>query len=268
MADTSDVEVALVGTISAALYPNGTGASSVPGVECRVYRGWPTSAALDADLAAGRVNVTVFPIGPGRTTTRYSEQWLAAPVKSTLTVSTDSQSVTFTGAATTGQIAGILVDGQSYAYRVQSGDTPELVAANLGAMARGKCMVSIAGGTLTFKGTNEPLARVVADASVKREVRRQEVDFRVTCWCPTPAARDATGAAIDEALSTIRFVTLADGSAGRVTYSGTTLFDQSQNARLYRRDLSYTVEYPMIISGSGPSMLFGDLGLNAFSITV
>ncbi len=41
MADQSDVETALVALASAALYPNGTEAASVPGVNCRIYRGWP-----------------------------------------------------------------------------------------------------------------------------------------------------------------------------------------------------------------------------------
>jgi hypothetical protein len=39
MADESDVEVALVNVISAALYPNGTSQASIPGPDCRIYRG-------------------------------------------------------------------------------------------------------------------------------------------------------------------------------------------------------------------------------------
>ena len=42
------------------------------------------------------------------------------------------------------------------------------------------------------------------------------------------------------------FITLADGSMGKLTYAGTTVFDQSQDALLYRRDLLYQVEYPTI----------------------
>ena len=61
MADQSDVEIALVNVVAAALYPDGTDKFSVPGPDCRIYRGWPNSAALDADLAAGKINVTVFP---------------------------------------------------------------------------------------------------------------------------------------------------------------------------------------------------------------
>ena len=61
MADQSDVENALVNLVSAALYPNGTDEVSVPGPDCRVYRGWPNSAALDTDLAAGKINIRSFP---------------------------------------------------------------------------------------------------------------------------------------------------------------------------------------------------------------
>src|SRR5271166_4184368 len=130
MADESDVETALVALASAALYPAGTGSASVPGPDCRIYRGWPNSAALDADLAAGKINVTVFPGGgASRTTTRYAEHWMGASVQPMLTVAINGTSVTFGGTADVGQIAGILLDGKGYAYRTQAGDTPQLVAA-------------------------------------------------------------------------------------------------------------------------------------------
>ena len=130
MADQSDVEVALVNVVSAALYPTGINDPSVPGPDCRIYRGWPNSAALDADLGAGKINVTVFPAGsPTLTATRYAEHWMGQPPKPTLTTTVEGTSVTFGGTADVGQIAGILVDGRSYAYRTRSGDTPPLVAA-------------------------------------------------------------------------------------------------------------------------------------------
>jgi len=268
MADQSDVEAALVNAASAALYPNGTGEASVPGTDCRIYRGWPNSAALDLDLAAGKINVTVFPGGePGRTTTRYAEQWTGAAVRPTRIVTVDGQSVTFDGTADVGQIAGILANGVSYAYRLRTGDTPQSVAANLAAMARGNSIVWLSSNTLTIAGVGDILARVVADAPVQNEVRRQEQGFRITCWCPTPATRDATAGAIDQALSTQRFITLPDGTSGRLAFASTTVFDQSQNARLYRRDLNYSVEYATILSSTLPAMLFGNLVLNAASIT-
>jgi hypothetical protein len=268
MADQSDVEDALVNAASAALYPNGTGEASVPGPDCRIYRGWPNSAALDADLAAGKVNVTVFPgSGTGRTTTRYAGRWVGMPAIPSLTAAASGTSVTFGGSADIGQIAGILVDGQSYAYRTRTGDTPEQVAANLASMARAQSIVLLSNSTLTIAGAGDLLVRVVADAPVQQELRRQERAFRITCWCPNPATRDTTAAAIDLVLSNMRFIVLADGTSGRLTYLETTVFDQSQNARLYRRDLAYEVEYATMISTTQPAMLFGDLVLNTAHIT-
>ncbi len=266
MADQSDVEVALVSLVSAALYPNGTDDASVPGPDCRVFRGWPTSAALDVDLAAGKINVTVFPIGDtSRTTTRYSEQWAGIPAEPNLITIVDGQSVTFSGNADTGQVAGILIDGRSYAYRTQAGDTPELVAASLASMARVDSIVRLSCGTLTILGAGNLLARVVADAPVYTEIRRQEQGFRVACWCPTPTTRDATAGAIDLALSSQHFIGLTDGTSGRLLYVGTTEFDQSQNSRLYRRDLNYSVEYATTLATKLPAMLFGEVRLNAGS---
>jgi hypothetical protein len=90
----------------------------------------------------------------------------------------------------------------------------------------------------------------------------------VICWCPDPVTRDATASTVDLALSTQRFIPLNDTTSGRLTYAGTTEFDQSQNARLYRRDLNYNVEYATVLSDTLPAMLFGTLGLNAASFTV
>jgi hypothetical protein len=268
MADQSDVESALVTYVSAALYPNGSGAPSVPGPDCRIYRGWPNSAALDADLAAGTVNVTVFPsTGAGRNTTRFQEQWVGQPAQPVLTAAVNGASVSFSGSASVGQLAGILVDDSSYVYRTQAGDTPALVAANLAALARAKAIVQLSGSTLTIPGVGKLLARVVADAPAHSEIRRQAQTFRVTCWCPTPAIRDATAVAIDLALADRRFLALDDGTQGRLIYVGTTEFDQSQDAKLYRRDLLYSVEYATVLVASQPAMLFGDLLLNAANFT-
>jgi hypothetical protein len=268
MADQSDVEVALVNAVSLALYPNGASEASVPGPDCRIYRGWPNSAALDADLRAAKINVTIFPgSGASRTTTRYAEHWTGAAPLPTLTVMVDGTSVTFGGGADVGQIAGVLIDGVSYAYRTGAGDTPQSVAANIAAMARRKSIVRLTYSTLSIPGAGDLVARVVADAHVQQEVRRQEQGFRITCWCSTPATRDTAATIIDQALSSQHFLTLADGTTGRLTYAGTTVFDQSQNAKLYRRDLNYNVEYATVISSTLPAMLFGDLVLNSASIT-
>lgn len=267
MADQSDVENALVTLASAALYPGGTAAASVPGVDCRIYRGWPNAAALDTDLRAGIVNVTVFPgQGEGRVTTRYHQEWIASSAVPSLTVSVSGRRASFAGSADLGQIAGILVGGRTYAYRTQLGDTPAAVAANLAALARMDQIVQLSAATLTIPGASRLLARVVADTPAWKEVRRQTQTFRVTCWCPTPATRDAAAVAIDQSLADMSFIDLADGTQGRLVYAGTTVFDQSQDALLYRRDLIYGVEYATTLSAPQPAMLFGEIDINAVTV--
>ena len=59
---------------SGIVYPQGTGAPSLLGRVARIYRGWPSTAALDADLAAGHLNISVSGDAAGqRTTTRWLE---------------------------------------------------------------------------------------------------------------------------------------------------------------------------------------------------
>jgi hypothetical protein len=267
MADQSDVETELVALVSSALYPSGTGAGSVPGPVCRIYRGWPKAAALNADLAAGRINVTVFPSGLAmRNTTRYPSEWITAELTPTLTVAVAGPVVTFGGSASSGQLAGVRVDGRSYVYRTTAADTPTSVAANIAILARADGFVLQSYATLTFENSSDVLARVVADASGLMEVRRQTQGFRVICWCPSPLLRDAVAVAIDTVLAMTHFMTMPDGTAARLIFSGSTVLDQSQDAILYRRDLAYTVEYATTITAEQPSMLFGSLGLNAANL--
>jgi hypothetical protein len=264
MADQADIETALVGLADGALYPDGQGTPSVVGVDCRIYRGWPNAAALDADLRAGKVNVTIYPApGTGRVSTRYVQAWSGMPASPGLTASVIGNAVSFGGLASTGQVAGIALDGATYAYRLQPGDNPALVAANLAVLVRADRPAQVIGSTLTLPGAGTVLARVVADAPAQQEARRQTQLFRITCWCPDPAVRDATAGAIDHAMAQLQFITLADGTDGRLIYGGTAVFDQSQDALLYRRDLLYSVEYATILTATQASMLFGSLGVNA-----
>jgi hypothetical protein len=268
MADQSDVETALVGLASAALYPNGIDAASVPGTDCRVYRGWPNATALDNDLHAGVVNVTVFAgPGAGRVSTRYQQEWTAAIVAPGLTTSVAGETVSFGGNAGAGQIAGILVDGRTYPYRLQPGDTPSSVAANIAALARLDQIVLLSGATLTIPGAQRLVSRVVADAAALKEIRRQTQMFRITCWCATPAARDLVAVAIDEALADLSFIDLPDGTQAHLKYFGTNVFDLSQDALLYRRDLLYSAEYATMRSAAQPTMLFGEIAMNAATIS-
>jgi hypothetical protein len=262
MADQSDVENALVAGITATLYPDGaTGASAIATgrVTIRIYRGWPVSAALQADLAEGIVNVSVFPAGEPRDTTRYPATWkVTTATTPTLTVSQHRNVITFGGTTAAGQMAGIAVNGVPYVYRVQAGDTTALVAAALGAqLIAAGAIVQVAGATLAIPGAARLHARVEQAQSACRETRRQRQSFRVSCWCPGPILRDQVAGTIDAALANTAFLTLADGTAARLTLAGGATIDQAEAAALYRRDLLYAADYATTLIAAQPAMVFG-----------
>jgi hypothetical protein len=263
MADISDVEQALADAVTAILYPEGSSQSSIVGALCRVYRGWPNSATLNADLIAGAVNVTVGAENDsGRTTTRYLPVWQTVTAQAGIMASASGEIITIAGSPAEGDVVGALVDGVPYAYRIGTGDTPYLVASNLGQLIQADRPASVAGVNVTVPGASSITVRAVCDAAASCESRRQEKDLRIICWCPTPPVRDAIGSAIDAAIDQMEFLALSDNSQARIVYRNTASYDQSQNALLYRRDLVYTVEYPTITTIQQPSMLFGASDLN------
>ena len=262
MPDQSDVAMALAAAATDALYPNGTAFPSAIGVLCRVYRGFPTGTALDADLASGRVDVSVMPVdGSYRNTTRYMPTFLNTPATPTLAVATSGNTVTFAGTADPGQLAGVLVDGSSYVYRTSGADSPATVAANLAVMVRADRPATLSGQSVQFPGAFQVAARTVADTPDTTELRRQTEDFRVTIWAPSAALRDAAGALLDAVLAAIPFLDVCN-TACRFLAGGSKTSDASQSAGLYRRDLLFSVEYPTTVTTSRPAMLFGTLTEN------
>jgi hypothetical protein len=161
---------------------------------------------------------------------------------------------TFAGTAAIGQLAALLVDGRACVHRTETGDTPASVAAALAAELQqlGWNAATASGAVVSVPGARSVVARVVADQAATRETRRQRERFQVMCWCPDPPTRDAVGSAIDAALSGIDFIGLPDGSSGRLRFVASTVTDRWEDATLYRRELTYSVEYATTISASLP----------------
>ncbi len=269
MADLSDVETTIAALVTSTIYPQGPNAPSITGGLVRIFRGWPNQSALNADLAAGHVTITIFPDPTHhRITTRYLDPPAAqTPITPTLTVTTTAQSATFEGIANPGQIAGLLVDNTAFVHRTETGDTPDLVAAILASTIRTTRMAQVSGATITIPGCGFLIARITADQQVQTETRRQIQGFRISLWCPDPTSRDQITSQIDAALSIPTFLTLPDTSTARLHQTGTTVFDQSQNANLYRRDLLLSVEYPTTITQTLPALIFGDARLQPNAVT-
>jgi hypothetical protein len=263
MADISDVEQAVTDLVTSSLYPEGGSQPSIVGVLCRIYRGWPNAATLNADLSDGAVNVTIASDNDsGRTTTRYLPRWQHTRTDPGANISAVDHTITIAGSPAAGDVVGVIIDGVPCAVRVQTGDSPELVASNLAQLIQSKKMASVQGARITVPGAASITARVVCDSPATFESRRQEKDLRITCWCPAPSVRDAVAAAIDAGINQIVFLPLPDPAQARIIYRNTANYDQAQNAMLYRRDLIYTVEYPTLITNQQPSMLFGASDLN------
>jgi hypothetical protein len=264
MADQADVETALVTALVAALYPNGTAAASAVGPGCRVYRGWPLSAALNADVAAGTVNVSVIPVANSIKPLPCfaNDGWIGPAPVATLSASWSGNQVTFAGVAGAGQLAGVLVNGKPYVYSSVAGDTVTSAVAALAGLVSADWTVSVSGASMTVAGADTVIGRVGAAAGAWMEIRRQRQSFNVMVWCPTPPLRDTVVALLDLSLAGQRFLTLADGSSARLVFADTVSQDQNQNAGIFRRDLIYHVEYATTVSLNATQMLFGGLGLD------
>jgi hypothetical protein len=258
MADISDVEEAVSGALISVLYPSGISQSSIVGVLCRVYRGWPNTPTLNADLAGGVVNVSVVTDNvAGKTTTRYLSEWRSVAILPGTSATTNGQTISIAGSPLLGDLVGVRIDGSPYIYRIREGDTPDQIAAEIKQAIQGDRPASIRGTSITVPGATTITARVVCDSQSTFESRRQEKDVRVICWCPSPLVRDSVAAAIDYAVNQMVFLRLSDDTHARVVYKNTETYDQAQNALLYRRDIVYAIEYPTVTVLQQPSMLFG-----------
>ncbi len=233
------------------------------GLPVRIYRGWPTTGPLSLDLAQGVANISVFPM-PGAThnTTRWYPVQLVQTAPPTLFAATSGTTVTFSGDTAPGQLAGILADKQPFVYAPLAGDTTAVVAASLAQAIKAVRSCWLAGTSVTVPGSQHLIGRVSAAGTTTTEWCRQEQGFRVTLWCPNPALRDQLASMIGSAFSAIAFLTLADGTSGRLRYRSTACFDDDQDAQQYRRDLTYDVEYGTTQALQTPSMLFGDIVLD------
>lgn len=263
MADLSDVESALTSQVVGALYPGGISQDSAVGVMCRIYRGWPSPASLNADIAAGVVNVTISPAPEhDEVLVPYLDSGDTMIPSNNITLTVTGSSVSFGGQIANGQLVGLLVDRVPYIYETAASDSPESVAANLAALIRAVRNVTLLGPTVIIPGAAAVVARSVMPASVVRALRRQRREIQVCCWCPTPLLRDSVGSLVDVALSGRAFIELADTSQAYIRYRSTQLYDQSQNSQLFRRDLCYWCEFVMTLGSTAPAMLFADLNVS------
>lgn len=266
MADVFDALNGLVATIAQAIYPNGTGAPSASGLPTIVYPGWPQSSQLDADLAGfktgtGRIHVTVFASGSEKRLPAYSTAWQTLSINdATLSLVIAGQAVTVGGSVSTPQNAALLVNGLPYTYAVQAGDTTTSIATALAVQVPGASNV---GPVITMPATARiGAARAGGSGQFIREVRRQLRTVQITIWADTPDHRKATLDAMDPVLAGLEFITLSDGTDGRMLYQSSRPDDGTQRANCYRIDMLYTVEYATTQTMNATTIVVAQENLN------
>lgn len=230
--------------IAQTVYPTGTSNPSAITAPCKIYRGWPQPDSLDNDLAAGTVNISVFPMDVEKRTTRFLTNWQPLPLAAVnLTLTAAGTTVIVGGSASSPLNVGIIVNGQAALYAVQASDTLTSIATALATLVNDITPATSSGPVITIPGANSLAARVGAVGSVLNEVRRQKRNFMVACWCATPTLRDTTASLVDSAFAAIDYLTLPDGTGGRILYERSPVEDRVEKERLYRRTLIYSVEY-------------------------
>lgn len=265
MADESDVGNALVALIAQACYPTGLNNASAVGFPVTVQRGWPVPGAVDAALARGQVIVSIYGDNGSETNvTRFDRQWIPIYYPDhTLAVTISTTTVTISGTVASPQNVRIAVgthrETQKVAiYAVQPTDTLTSIATGLAALlVTAGVAATSSGAVVTLPST----ANGAVDASVggygtlARELKRQQRTFSICNWCKSPAQRDAVAPVLDIALSRLDWLSLADGSSGRLIYQRTLVLDEKQKLQIYRRDLQYRIEYATIETVQAPEVL-------------
>lgn len=281
MADISIIERGLVGLVASYLFPgvtylSGSFAScAAAGLPVKVYRGWPSANELDNDLTAGKAHVAVFPeSGMVRLTSRYVPIWRQITDNApTLTATVSGLTITLGGTVSAGQVIGVQygrgTNISAFSYRALSSDTLPAIASALAADIDGA--TSISAQIMLPPTCVNPAVLVVSDQTASMEVRRQEQRFRISCFTPTPLARDAICSAVDGGIAGMlsdsgyptQFFQFYYGTEGRIRYAGSYTDDKPSKDRLWRRDLCYSVEYPTLLSQLHPSILFAAMVANA-----
>lgn len=250
MADLSDVANTLASMIEGILYPNGTTQPSVIGAKAKIFVGWPVSTQLDADLACGLTNVSVYPTPMNRNTTRYMDYQQQASVNTpTIALAQAGQTVTLTGTVpdvSNPHNLAIYVNGTPYVIRFEMTDSFASAAARLA----GLIAVDVSGTTSSGPVISMPATarigpiRVGVTGTSVLEVARQEQVFQIGVWANTPETRDLFAKTIDGALKAIRRFALPDQASCRLIWKSSLQVDKYQKSNEYRRDLFYLTEFP------------------------
>lgn len=244
MADISDVTALLTQMATAAVYPNGASSPSVTTKPITIFEGWPLQQSLDAAIAAGQSQVSIFPTraSAGAVFQVQNEDYLIVPPVHGLTITSISGGiVSVTGAPTAGEYLTIIADGR-HAYSRVGPDLPNILSQLAADATADYPSVTVVPGGIQFP-TDRLKAHVGAPAIKGRVTHRQRASVIISVWAPNNADRNAIAIAIDVALKAVNRLTFPDTSQGVIKAERFEQIDRLEPASIYRRDLVFSIEY-------------------------
>jgi hypothetical protein len=277
-ADISDVTALLATMATAAVYPNGTSAPSVTGNPITIFEGWPLQQSLDAAIAAGQSQVSIFPkLGgaPGSVFQILNEDYVVTPPVHGLTIASVSEGVvTVMGSPSPGEYLTIIADGRNVFSQTGPdlptilnliaaqaapiyGDLPVFQTSGSGPQL---LLMQATGGGIEFPTTNIK-ARLGAPATKGRATHRQRPTIMISVWSPNNADRNTIAIAVDVALKQVNRLTFPDTSEGQLFAAGFAQIDALEPSSVFRRDLFFTCEYATL-------ELFQVFEVTSFNLTI
>lgn len=268
MADLDDVSNVLVNLAVQTMYPDGTSQPSIVAKDTIVVQGWPIPDDLDRVLRAGGVYINVWPDDNEFNTTRHLDfdEWYVVqqPPAPTITLTKSGTDVVVGGTVTLPQNVGFIVDNKTAAYALQQNDTLTTIASAVASrLVTAGVVATSTGPTIHLPNSSVVTARVGTWGRTLRQLSRQEKMFSIIIWAKDPVTRGAVAAPLDVALKSLSFISLPDGSEGRIRYVRTVQLDRYEKHLCYRRDLCYTVEWATTEVSDDPQINIFELNLRA-----
>ncbi|MGS0646896.1 hypothetical protein ACU81Q_04600 [Komagataeibacter melomenusus] len=272
MADIATISTAIARALAAALCPDGSSASSCTGRPVIIRRGDLTQADLRNALHTLHEGCDFISIADMPESWTRLDEPLGRPWRMDSTQAA-TVSISITGGTATlglvpdavpGGIVGLRVQGLAgitgsgcCLHGAQPGDTAASIAAGLAAMVPGAVAQE---GTITLPAGVTAQAINAGTATARCVARRQEQMFVLTAWSASPAARDALGQAMADALALTDWLVDANGSTFRIEARVARNDDTAMNRGIFARPAQYLVTFDTDLTRPVPFMLAGGIG--------
>lgn len=245
MATLDDVQDAMVDVIDAAIYPDGDDNPSILNKAVYILAGDPLKLDLDSYLAIQTPVIAVFAQkGMSRNTTRVRNEFADSIIDlATIILTINNNTITLTGTPTANQAPMIIYNGSGYAYKIQTGDTLNIIATHLANLIPGATALN---NVITLTNVNSLEVAVSVEGYMRKILASHEGIFRARIYSSLPGDRKILGKAIEDAFAKLDppyYLSSPDGISSSVRPRGIDEVNIYELDLAYVRDYLYLVEY-------------------------